>query len=44
MKLAKRNRSKRHWKTKMWKRRTQMRRERAAAVKALRDGPGLSAY
>lgn len=32
-KLAKRSRTKRHWKTKMWKRRTALRQARAAAFK-----------
>ena len=32
-KLAKRSRAKRHWKTKMWKRRTALRQARAAAMK-----------
>ena len=32
-KLAKRGRSKRHWKTKMWKRRTLMRQARATAFR-----------
>jgi N-acyl-D-aspartate/D-glutamate deacylase len=32
-KLAKRSRTKRHWKTKMWKRRTALRQARAAALK-----------
>ena len=32
-KLAKRSRTKRHWKTKMWKRRTQLRRDRAQQMR-----------
>jgi hypothetical protein len=32
-KLAKRSRTKRHWKTKMWKRRTAMRQARAEAMR-----------
>ncbi|NBU95857.1 MAG: hypothetical protein EBS20_08215 [Actinobacteria bacterium] len=37
VKVAKRSRQRRHWKTKMWKRRTEMRRQRAAAWQALRN-------
>ena len=36
-KLAKRSATKRHWKTKMWKRRTQMRQEKIDAWKMTRD-------
>ena len=35
-KLAKRSATKRHWKTKMWKRRTAMRQDRAAAIRQAR--------
>mgnify|MGYP003497490525 FL=1 len=42
-KLAKRTRTKRHWKTKMWKRRTQLRRERAEQIQILSKGDGLVA-
>ena len=37
-KQAKRKRNMRHWKTKMWKRRTQLRRERVQALRALQTG------
>lgn len=43
-KLAKKSRTKRHWKTKMWKRRTQMRLERAAALREARDNAGAVTY
>ena len=43
-KLAKRNRTKRHWKTKMWKRRTQLRLDRTAALHAARANSGLVTY
>jgi hypothetical protein len=36
-KLAKRGRAKRHWKTKMWKRRTQLRNEKTEALQMTRD-------
>ena len=36
-KLAKRNRSQRHWKTKMWKRRTNMRQQRVTRIKLARE-------
>jgi hypothetical protein len=36
-KLAKQSRSMRHWKTKMWKRRTKMRQERAEAFRLTGD-------
>lgn len=38
-KLAKRGRTQRHWKTKMWKRRTQMRQAKIDAWKMTRDNP-----
>ncbi|BAN03662.1 hypothetical protein [Ilumatobacter coccineus] len=41
-KLAKRGRVKRHWKTKMWKRRTQMRQEKIDAWKMARENPTLA--
>lgn len=37
-KLAKLSRNRRHWKTKMWKRRTILRQQRVAAVRRLADG------
>ncbi|MEM8619951.1 MAG: hypothetical protein AAGF73_09530 [Actinomycetota bacterium] len=40
-KLAKRSRTKRHWKTKMWKRRTLLRQERARELERARDRSGL---
>lgn len=43
-KLAKRSRTKRHWKTKMWKRRTQMRLERAEALREARKNAGTVNY
>jgi hypothetical protein len=43
-KLAKRSRGKRHWKTKMWKRRTRLRQERAAAIRMARENAGLAGY
>ena len=43
-KLAKRSATKRHWKTKMWKRRTAMRQDRAAAIRQARDNAGLVTY
>jgi N-acyl-D-aspartate/D-glutamate deacylase len=36
-KLAKQKRTRRHWKTKMWKRRTKMRQERAEAFRLAGD-------
>jgi N-acyl-D-aspartate/D-glutamate deacylase len=39
-KLAKRGRTKRHWKTKMWKRRTQMRQEKIDAWNTTRELAG----
>ncbi len=36
-KLAKRSRTKRHWKTKMWKRRTQLREQRVQALHSVRE-------
>ena len=42
-KFAKRSRTKRHWKTKMWKRRTQLRRARAEEHLVLSKGDGLVA-
>lgn len=41
-KLAKRGRTQRHWKTKMWKRRTQMRQQKIDAWKLVRDNPTLA--
>lgn len=41
-KLAKRGRTQRHWKTKMWKRRTQMRQEKIEAWKLVRENPTLA--
>lgn len=41
--LAKRSRTKRHWKTKMWKRRTQLRRDRAEQIRLAADHSGLVA-
>ena len=43
-KLAKQGRAKRHWKTKMWKRRTQLRMEKIQALQMTRDNPGLAGY
>ncbi len=43
-KLAKRSATKRHWKTKMWKRRTAVRQDRAAAIRQARDNAGLVTY
>ena len=43
-KAAKRSRTKRHWKTKMWKRRTVLRRERAQAIELARENPGLAGF
>ena len=43
-KLAKRGRTKRHWKTKMWKRRTQLRRDRAQQMQVARENAGLAPY
>ena len=43
-KLAKHSAPKRHWKTKMWKRRTAMRQDRAAAIRQARDNSGLVIY
>ena len=43
-KLAKRSATKRHWKTKMWKRRTQLRLDRTAALHAARANSGLVTY
>lgn len=43
-KLANRDRMKRHWKTKMWKRRTQLRMERIRALQMVRENPGLAGY
>jgi hypothetical protein len=40
-KLAKVSRGKRHWKTKMWKRRTTRRRERAEAIRLVAEHGGL---
>jgi len=36
-KLAKRGRSQRHWKTKMWKRRTNLRQEKIRAIEMTRE-------
>jgi len=44
IKFAKRGVTKRHWKTKMWKRRTQVRRQRAEAIRVARDNAGLAGY
>lgn len=41
-KLAKRGRAQRHWKTKMWKRRTQMRQQKIDAWKVVRENPTLA--
>ena len=43
-KLLKRGRTKRHWKTKMWKRRTQLRMEKIEALQMARENPGLAGY
>lgn len=43
-KLAKRSRTQRHWKTKMWKRRTQLRLDRAEQLRAARQSSGLVGY
>jgi hypothetical protein len=43
-KLAKRSETKRHWKTKMWKRRTQLRLDRTAALQAARNNSGLVTF
>ena len=43
-KVAKASRKTRHWKTKMWKRRTAMRQDRAAAIRQARDNSGLVIY
>ena len=43
-KLAKRGRTKRHWKTKMWKRRTQLRMERIRTIQNTRENPGLAGF
>ena len=43
-KLAERGGTKRHWKTKMWKRRTQLRRDRADAMRVASDRAGLAGY
>lgn len=43
-KLANRNRMQRHWKTKMWKRRTQLRLDRANQIKLARQNSGLIGY
>ena len=43
-KLAKRGRGKRHWKTKMWKRRTNLRQEKIAALQMTRENPGLVGF
>ncbi len=43
-KLAKRGRTKRHWKTKMWKRRTQLRQDKIDALEMTRENPGLAGY
>jgi N-acyl-D-aspartate/D-glutamate deacylase len=43
-KLAKKNRTKRHWKTKMWKRRTKMRQERNEALRMTRESGLASEY
>ena len=40
-KLAKSGRSKRHWKTKMWKRRTLMRQAKIDAWKTARENPAV---
>jgi N-acyl-D-aspartate/D-glutamate deacylase len=37
-KIAKRSRGRRHWKTKMWKRRTKIRQERAEAFRLAGEG------
>lgn len=44
IKYAKQSVIKRHWKTKMWKRRTQVRRQRAEALQMARDNAGLAGY
>ena len=36
-KIAKRGRNQRHWKTKMWKRRTQIRKQRAAEIQLAQE-------
>ena len=43
-KTAKRSETKRHWKTKMWKRRTQLRLDRTAALQAARNNSGLVTF
>jgi hypothetical protein len=43
-KLAKHGRTKRHWKTKMWKRRTQLRRDRAQQIQLARENAGFASY
>ncbi|WP_420452800.1 hypothetical protein [Ilumatobacter sp.] len=43
-KMAKRGRTKRHWKTKMWKRRTNLRQQKIAALQMTRDDPGLIGF
>ncbi len=43
-KVADRSATKRHWKTKMWKRRTAVRQERAAAIRQARDNAGRVTY
>ena len=43
-KLANRGRTQRHWKTKMWKRRTQLRLDRANQIKIARQNSGLVGY
>jgi hypothetical protein len=40
-KLAKRNRTKRHWKTKMWKRRTQLRAAKNEMLQVTRENSGV---
>lgn len=43
-KLAKRGATKRHWKTKMWKRRTQLRRDKIDAWQMQRDEAGVGGF
>ena len=43
-KLANRTRTKRHWKTKMWKRRTNLREARVEMLQMTRDNPGIATF
>lgn len=43
-KEAKRNSTKRHWKTKMWKRRTQVRKAKNQTLQMTRDNPVVAGY